>query len=114
MQSQQPPTSTGMMPETNSGIAGGDAGRRQYRPLPIEQALRYSPMTNTPAFGLNVGYLSTSSEFMPEAYDRHLAGDIIDRLDEEAQKSVSGVSENLGKTVRYLQSLLDSEGLTQL
>lgn len=62
----------------------------------------------------DIGYLSSASDDLPEAYDQHVAGEIIDKLDEEAQKSAAGVSENFNKTVQYLQSLLDSDGLTQL
>ncbi|KAI5305304.1 hypothetical protein KEM56_004765 [Ascosphaera pollenicola] len=63
-------------------------------------------MTNPPAFGLgsitrpDIGYLSSASEDLPGAYDQHFAGEIIDKLDEEAQKSASGVSEDFNKTVR--------------
>ncbi|KAI5289888.1 Sister chromatid cohesion protein 2 [Ascosphaera aggregata] len=105
--------------ESKETMYTGDKSQRPYLPLPVEHALRYSPMTNPPAFGLSlitrpdIRYLSSASEDLPQTYDQHVAGEIIDRLDDQAQKSASSVPEDLNKTVRYLQSLLDSDGLTQ-
>ncbi|EEP75881.1 conserved hypothetical protein [Uncinocarpus reesii 1704] len=102
-----------------SNGTGSHASQRLPRPLSVDEALQYSPMTSAPVFGLDsvmrpdVGRTSLAGWSRP--YDSQVAGRIIDSLDNETQAS-SGSSEStrLETAREYLQQLLRQDDLTEL
>ncbi|TPX26338.1 Sister chromatid cohesion protein 2 [Coccidioides immitis] len=93
------------------------ASQRLPRPLSVDEALQYSPMTSAPVFGLDsimrpdVGQPSLSG--WPRPYDSQVAGRITDSLDNETQASSGlGESTRLETAREYLQQLLRQDNLT--
>lgn len=119
--------------------APSGAAHRLPRPLPVEEALQYSPMTSAPLFGLGkltlhgthftlleAHYTPIDSILRPDIarpslsswsgiYDYQAAGRIIDTLDNETQASTSnGESRRLETARGDLQKLLIDDHLTEL
>ncbi|KAJ9269431.1 hypothetical protein DTO212C5_4494 [Paecilomyces variotii] len=89
-------------------------GQRHVRPLSVDEALRYSPMSSAPIFGLDcilhpdIGRSSTTAAV---GHDRSARNTLHD-LDNET-RSGSGESTRLETTREYLQQLLDGDQLTE-
>ncbi|KAL1868641.1 Sister chromatid cohesion protein 2 [Paecilomyces lecythidis] len=89
-------------------------GQHFVRPLSVDEALRYSPMSSAPIFGLDcilhpdIGRSSTTAAV---GHDR-AARSILHDLDTET-RSGSGESTRLETTREYLQQLLDGDQLTE-
>ncbi|PGH26857.1 hypothetical protein AJ80_01438 [Polytolypa hystricis UAMH7299] len=90
--------------------------QRSLRPLAVDEALQFSPMTSAPVFGLDsilrpdIGQPSLTN--ISSTHDRQTAGNIIDALDNETQAN-GAESERLETTRQYLQHLLNEEHLTE-
>ncbi|GAD99939.1 sister chromatid cohesion protein Mis4 [Paecilomyces variotii No. 5] len=89
-------------------------GQHFVRPLSVDEALRYSPMSSAPIFGLDcilhpdIGRSATTATV---GHDR-AAHSILHDLDSEI-RSGSGESTRLETTREYLQQLLDGDQLTE-
>lgn len=109
------------------------------RPLSVDEALRYSPMTSAPVFALGISAAFFTCTFSGDsvlltcsrwpdsiirpdvghpspsdgspAYDTKAAGEMIDMLDNEIQ---AGRSAHLATAKEGLQGLLHGDSLTEL
>ncbi|EGD88740.1 hypothetical protein H112_03659 [Trichophyton rubrum D6] len=92
-----------------------DAARRLPRPLSVDAALQFSPMTSAPIFGLDSilrpDIEQPSLANWARTYDSHTAGRLIDTLDNETQAS-SADSPYIETVRKNIHGLLIGEGLT--
>lgn len=136
MQQPRHPGIQVVIPDNN----GANGGQQSMRPLSVDEALQYTPMTSAPVFGLgmtslpdipshfisypSLTYILPDSILRPDigepslanlgsTHDRQVAGKIIDALDNETQDH-GQVSDKLDTTRQHMQHLLDGNSLTQL
>ncbi|KAL1986340.1 hypothetical protein VTN96DRAFT_6572 [Rasamsonia emersonii] len=96
---------------------GGPNGaqQRHMRPLSVDEALQYSPMTSAPIFGLDsilrpdVGGPSSTGSI---GYSRRAGRNLLNDLDNETRLGLEK-STQLSTAQEYLQQLLDGDQLTE-
>ncbi|KAM5445655.1 Sister chromatid cohesion protein 2 [Microsporum audouinii] len=96
------------------GSSTYDAARRLPRPLSVDAALQFSPMTSAPIFGLDSilrpDIEQPSLANWARTYDSHTAGRLVDTLDNETQAS-STDSSYIESVRKNIHNLLIGEGL---
>ncbi|KAL1955286.1 hypothetical protein VTO42DRAFT_8818 [Malbranchea cinnamomea] len=113
MEPSRPPGNQVIIPH-HGPQSNGDA-QRLPRPLSVDEALRFSPMTSAPVFGLDsimrpdIGHASLLDWPLP--YDTASAGRMIDILDNETQSNPDKSAE-LSCLQADLQRLLKGDNLT--